>query len=134
FAQTGNGWRLDVTCLAAADGGTLCASGDWPRQGLHVEGRGLPLTLATPYLPERSDGRPWLLHGEIALDLEVRRTGSSWRGEGSVVSAVGGLKNSARSRNDLVGYRDLVLVAHVDPARSPAGAHAGRSGAGVPAR
>src|SRR5690606_7848945 len=130
FAQTGNGWRLDDTCLAAADGGTLCASGDWPRQGLHMEGRGLPLTLATPYLPERSDGRPWLLHGEIALDLDVRRTGNSWRGEGSVVSAVGGLKNSARSRNDLVGYRDLVLVAHFDPARIQASVNAGLNGDG----
>src|SRR3546814_12248060 len=28
FAQTGNGWSLDSTCLAATDGGTLCANGD----------------------------------------------------------------------------------------------------------
>src|SRR3546814_16728678 len=27
FAQPGDGWSLDSTCLAAADGGTLCANG-----------------------------------------------------------------------------------------------------------
>ena len=130
FAQNANGWTLDDACLAAADGGTLCARGNWPRQGLSIEGRGLPLALATPYLPERSDGRPWLLNGEIALDLDVRRSGNSWRGEASVVSAIGGLKNSARSRSDLVGYRDLVLVAHFDPERIEASINAGLNGDG----
>jgi translocation and assembly module TamB len=117
YAQTGNGWTLARSCLAASDGGELCASGDWPRRGLDLAGRGLPLTLATPWLPERSDGRPWLLHGEIALDANVRAQGNSWRGSAKVTSTDGGLKNSARSRRDLVAYERLVLDANFDPQR-----------------
>lgn len=115
FAQAGNGWTLGRSCLDATDGGTLCASGNWPRHGLDVEGHALPLTLATPYLPERSDGRPWLLHGEIALTANVRPVGNSWRGTARISSAEGGLKNSARARNDLIDYRNLTLDASFDP-------------------
>ncbi|MDQ2702026.1 MAG: translocation/assembly module TamB domain-containing protein [Pseudomonadota bacterium] len=130
FAQTGDGWTLGSTCLAAADGGTLCANGSWPQRGLTVEGRGLPLALATPYLPERSDGRPWLLHGEIDLDADVVRAGNSWRGEARILSELGGLKNSARSRSDLVGYRNLVLVARFGSEDLEATINAGLNGDG----
>jgi translocation and assembly module TamB len=115
FAQAGSSWTLSHGCLDATGGGTLCASGNWPRHGLDVEGHGLPLTLALPYLPERSDGRPWLLHGDIALTANVRPAGNSWRGTAKVTSAEGGLKNSKRARNDLIDYRDLVLDATFDP-------------------
>src|SRR5690606_24209562 len=67
YAQRGRNWTLSQSCFAASDGGALCASADWPGRGLAVEGHGLPLSLATPYLPERSDGRPWILRGEIAI-------------------------------------------------------------------
>jgi translocation and assembly module TamB len=117
YAQTGRGWTLARSCLAASDGGELCASGDWPRRGLDLAGRGLPLALATPWLPERSDGRPWLLHGEIALDANVRALGNGWRGSAKITSADGGLKNSARARRDLVAYEHLVLDASFDPQR-----------------
>lgn len=115
-AQSGSRWRIADACLAAADGGTLCANGTWPT-GLDIEGRGVPLALVTPYLPERSDGRPWLLHGEFALDANVRSTGNGWRGTARLSSAEGGMKNSRRSRSDLVSYRDLVLDADFDPQR-----------------
>ena len=115
-AQSGSRWRIGNACLAATDGGTLCANGTWPT-GLDIEGRGVPLALLTPYLPERSDGRPWLLHGEFALDATVRSAGNGWRGTARLASASGGMKNSVRSRRDLVGYRDLVLDANFDPQR-----------------
>ena len=117
FAQTAGGWNIGRSCLAATDGGTLCAGGGWPRPGLDVQGRGLPLTLATPYLPERSDGRPWLLHGELALDAQLRPAGNGWRGTAHIASAAGGLKNSTRSRSDLLAYSDLRLDATFDPQR-----------------
>lgn len=117
FAQTGQGWRIGRTCLAATDGGRLCASGAWPAPGVDIEGRGLPLTLVTPYLPERSDGRPWLLHGELALDAHVRSAGGRWLGTATLASASGGLKNSTRARRDLVDYRDLQVQARFDPQR-----------------
>src|SRR3546814_3486566 len=67
---------------------------------------------------------------EIALDLDVRRSGNSWRGEARVLSDAGGLKNSARSRSDLVGYRNLVLVARFDPERIETTVNAGLNGEG----
>ncbi len=115
-AQSGSRWRIDDACLAATDGGTLCAAGTWPT-GLDVTGRDVPLALVVPYLPERGDGRPWLLHGEFTLDAQVRSAGNGWRGEARLASAAGGMKNSRRARSDLVSYRDLVLDASFDPQR-----------------
>ena len=112
----GNG-TLSNACLASSGGGTLCANADWPRRGLDVDGRGLPLTLLVPYLPERDDGRPWLLRGEIALDGQVRAAGGGWSGTARITSAGGGLKNSERARRELVSYADLTLDASFDPQR-----------------
>ncbi|MFC7302466.1 translocation/assembly module TamB domain-containing protein [Cognatiluteimonas weifangensis] len=117
FAQSGNGWTLGRSCLAAVDGGSLCASGQWPRQGLDIAGQSLPLALATPWLPVRDDGRPWLLHGEIALAAHLRAAGNGWRGTARLASAAGGLQSSARAGDDLVDYRNLVLDAQLDPQR-----------------
>src|SRR5690606_26127052 len=100
----------------AAPAGALCAAGAWPT-GLDVTGRDVPLALVVPYLPERGDGRPWLLHGEFTLDAQVRSAGNGWRGEARLASAAGGMKNSRRARSDLVSYRDLVLDASFDPQR-----------------
>src|SRR3546814_6708304 len=41
YAQRGSNWTLSQSCFAASDGGALCASADWPRGGLMVEGQGL---------------------------------------------------------------------------------------------
>src|SRR5690606_34210308 len=128
----GNG-SLSRACLHASDGGPstgsgqaeLCASADWPRRGLDLEGSRLPLALAAPYLPERENGRRWALNGELDLVARLRPAGNSWRGTASVSSAAGGLRSTARSRRDLVGYRDLVLDAGFDPQRLQATLGAG---------
>lgn len=113
----GRNGALSNACLNAAGGGSLCANADWPRHGLDVRADRLPLTLATPWLPERTDGRPWLLHGEIALVGQVRPVGNAWRGTARVTSVDGGMKNSERSRRDLLSYQDLSLDAQFDPQR-----------------
>jgi translocation and assembly module TamB len=117
FHWDGRNGALSRACLASSGGGTLCASADWPRRGIDLDGDGLPLTLALPYLPAREDGRPWLLHGEIALTAQVRPLGNGWRGSAHVTSADGGMKNSERARGDLVAYDHLVLDATFDPQR-----------------
>lgn len=117
LAQAGGGWRIGGGCLAADDGGSLCARGGWPSPGLDIEGRGLPLALVAPYLPQRGDERPWVLHGEFALDAHLRAPGGRVLGHAQLVSAEGGLRNSRRSRSDLASYRDFRLQAEFDPQR-----------------
>jgi translocation and assembly module TamB len=130
FAQTASGWQVASTCLAGSAGGTLCASADWPRRGLDVHAERLPLALATPWLPPRSDGRPWLLRGEIAAQAQVRPVGAGWRGSAHVTSADGGLRNSERARRELVSYSALVLDAHFDQAHVEATLGSGLTGNG----
>jgi translocation and assembly module TamB len=130
FRWDGRTGALSHACLASSGGGTLCGSADWPRRGIDLDGRGLPLALALPYLPEREDGRPWLLHGEIALTAQVRPLGNGWRGSAHVTSADGGMKNSERSRRDLVAYDHLLLDATFDPQRLDATLGAALNGDG----
>ena len=120
----GNG-ALSQACLRSGAGGSLCATADWPRRGVDVAGNGLPWTLLTPYLPEREDGRPWVFSGNADLTAQIRPVGGSWRGDARLTSASGGVRNSQRSRRDLVGYRDLVLQARFDPRRIDATVEAG---------
>lgn len=116
--QRGGGWRIARTCFAPAiAGATLCATGGWPRPGLDVEGRDVPLALVAPWLPERGDKRPWALHGAFALDAHVQSAGNTWRGTLRLASPNGGMRNSQRSRNDLVDYRNLALDARFDAQR-----------------
>ena len=113
----GRNGALSNACLSAAGGGSLCANADWPRRGLDVRADRLPLTLVAPWLPPREDERPWLLHGDIALDAELQPVGTAWRGHVRLTSAGGGMKNSERARRDLVSYQDLALDAQFDPQR-----------------
>ncbi len=117
WSWDGNNGALSRACLLSNAGGELCADADWPRRGLNVQGDKLPLALLLPYLPEREDGRPWLVNGETALIAQLKPVGNAWRGSATLTSANGGLRNSARSRRDLVGYRDLKLDATFDPQR-----------------
>ena len=123
FHWDGKNGALSNACLASNGGGSLCASADWPRRGLDVTGEALPLTLALPYLPERSDKRPWLLRGDIALTAQLRPVGGAWHGSAHVTSATGGLKYSERSRNEIVTYSGLDLKATFDPQRLTAELH-----------
>jgi translocation and assembly module TamB len=130
FAQDGARWTLSRSCFVATGNGAICASADWPRHGVDVDARNLPLMLATPYLPPRSDGRPWLLHGALDLTAQLRPAGTQWRGTVNVQSADGGLRNSDRSRHDLVAYDHLSLQATFDPRHVDARLGAGLNGNG----
>ncbi|WP_149195409.1 translocation/assembly module TamB domain-containing protein [Luteimonas suaedae] len=115
FAQDGANWRVSESCFGSDGGGSLCVEADWPRNGLTATGRQLPLALAEPYLPERDDGRPWQLRGEIALDARVRPAGNAYSGNVSVRSDEGGLRFSERARRDVISYGALQLDAEFDP-------------------
>jgi len=117
FRQVGTRYTLNESCFASSGGGSLCASADWPRQGVSITGTGLPLALATPYLPEQDGGRPFVLRGEIALDGSARPVGNGFVGSASVRSAGGGVRTSERARNDVMSYRDFVLDAQFDANR-----------------
>ena len=118
FAWDGRNGTLSPTCLAASgSGGSLCASADWPRRGLDVDGTQLPLALVVPYLPAQSpgEGRRWILRGALDLDARVRSAGNAWRGTATVTSATGGLRFSPRARRETVRYSGLRVVADFDP-------------------
>ncbi|NUS39049.1 MAG: translocation/assembly module TamB, partial [Lysobacter sp.] len=130
FAQASNGWQLSSACLRGSGGGTLCASADWPRRGIEVTGDGLPLSLATPWLPSRNDGQAWLLDGAIALQAQLRPAGSGWHGALHGSSAAGSLRTGQGARGDLVAYSQLALDATFDPQRLTATLGAGLNGNG----
>ncbi|GAB3345908.1 translocation/assembly module TamB domain-containing protein [Lysobacter tyrosinilyticus] len=128
FRWDGRSGALSNACLASSGGGSLCANADWPRHGLDVRGETLPLALVLPYLPERSDKRPWILRGDIDLTAQLRPvgTGSSkaaWRGNAHVTSTSGGMKFSERSRTEIVRYDHLDLSASFDPQHVTAELH-----------
>ncbi len=125
WSWDGRNGTLSRSCLSSGSGGALCADADWPGRGLNVQGSGLPLALLKPYLPDRSDGRPWYLNGEIALIGQLQPAGNAWRGRLNVTSATGGIRNTARARRDLVGYRDLKLDATFNPQKIEATLAAG---------
>ncbi|MGQ4582038.1 translocation/assembly module TamB domain-containing protein [Lysobacter sp. F60174L2] len=114
FGWAGGSATLDDFCLASSAGGSLCADADWPRRGVTIDGQGLPLSLASAYLPEQ-DGRAWLLRGELSIDAQLRPQGNGWVGQARIASASGGLKFSERARRELLRYDDLLLQANFRP-------------------
>ncbi|WP_345777362.1 translocation/assembly module TamB domain-containing protein [Lysobacter sp. MMG2] len=117
FSWDGRNGSLSNSCFVSSGGGSLCANADWPRRGVAVRGDSLPLTLIVPYLPEREDQRPWLIRGEISLDGQLRPAGNAWAGNLNVRSSGGGMKNSERSRREVLSYENLALEATFDPRR-----------------
>lgn len=67
FSTDGAAFTFSDTCLGAATGGALCASANWPREGMVVHGDALPLSLVQPWLPKQ-EGRQIYLRGELSLD------------------------------------------------------------------
>ena len=118
FRRTAATGRCRNSCFASSGGGSLCASADWPRRGLDVRRR-RPAADASlvPYLPEREDGRPWLLRGEIALDGQLRPVGNAWRGnvERCARPAAACKHQRARAPRAASRYDNLVLDATFDP-------------------
>lgn len=131
WSWDGRNGALSQACLQAAGGGDLCADADWPRRGLDLHGTGLPLALLAPYLPERSDGRPWVLSGTADLVAAIRAAGASWHGSATLTSERGGVRNRPRARRDVIGYHHLQLDADFDPRQLQATLHAGMDDDGV---
>ncbi len=117
FVQAGTRYTLDESCFASSGGGSLCASADWPQRGVSIRGHGLPLSLATPYLPEQDGGRPFVLRGEIAIEGSARPVGNGFAGSVQVTSATGGIKTTERARNEVISYEALALDAEFDANR-----------------
>ncbi|PJK10901.1 pathogenicity protein [Lysobacteraceae bacterium NML95-0200] len=113
YAQNGNRFSLSQGCFVSSAGGSLCAGGQWPGSGIHVEGRALPLLLATPYLPEREDGKPWVLDGILNLDADFAPRGNAWAGTAQIRSERGALKLGQRDSDELMRYQNLRLNAEL---------------------
>ncbi|GAA4856415.1 translocation/assembly module TamB domain-containing protein [Luteimonas vadosa] len=130
FAQAGSGFTLSESCFTSGGGGSLCASADWPRRGLTVDGNALPLSLVEPYLPRREDGRRWRLSGDVTLDARIRPAGNAYQGSARIASSAGGLRVGDRARRDMLSYRGLVLDADFGPQRIDATLDGGFNGDG----
>ena len=130
YAQRGGAWTLTQGCFASSGGGQLCVGGQWPGRGLDIRGHGLPLALATPWLPAREDGKPWMLDGSADLVAHVRPAGASWAGTAQLRSNAGGLRLGDKRTDGLLTYRGLVLDARFDPRRIDATLDTGISGDG----
>ncbi|NEK70944.1 MAG: hypothetical protein G3W70_24570, partial [Xanthomonas perforans] len=74
FSTEGAAFTLSDTCLGAATGGALCASANWPREGMVVHGDALPLSLVQPWLPKQ-EGRQIYLRGDLTLDGSFKPRG-----------------------------------------------------------
>ncbi len=116
FAVRGAAFTLQPACLAATGGGELCASADWPREGLVVKGDSLPLALVQPWLPPRQ-GRPLGLRGNLSLDASVRPAGNAWQGEIHLASLEGGLRLGSNAKREIISYDNFTLDAEFTPQR-----------------
>jgi translocation and assembly module TamB len=116
FAVQGAAFTLEPACLAATGGGELCASADWPREGLVVEADSLPLALVQPWLPPR-EGRPLGLRGNLSLDASVRPAGNAWQGEIHLASLEGGLRLGSNAQRELISYDNFTFDAEFTPQR-----------------
>ena len=116
FARQGDAFTLEQACLAASGGGTLCASANWPREGLVVRADALPLTLVQPWLPPRQ-GRALELRGSLSLDASMRPAGNAWLGRIQLASPEGGLRLGNNARREIVSYDNLTLDVEFNPQR-----------------
>ena len=114
FAQAGSAFTLSDSCLAGGDGGTLCLSADWPRNGVSVRSDKLPLTLIQPWLPP-NDGRPLTLRGDLSLDANLKPQGNAWQGKVHIASAEGGLRMGKNARGEIVHYDHFSIDVDMTP-------------------
>ena len=116
FGIQGSSFTLTDTCLGAATGGALCASANWPRDGLKIRGDALPLALVQPWLPPQS-GRRLHLRGEITLDGTIRPRGNAWEGSARIASLEGGIRLGDNARGELVRYDQFSATLDMTPAQ-----------------
>lgn len=116
FSVQGSNFTLGDACLGAATGGALCASANWPREGLLVRGDALPLALVQPWLPPQS-GRRIYLRGELTLDGRIRPRGNNFEGNFKVASMEGGIRLGDNARGELVRYDHFSADVEMTPAQ-----------------
>lgn len=116
FSVQGSNFTLSDACLGAATGGALCASANWPREGLLVRGDALPLALVQPWLPPQS-GRRMYLRGELTLDGRIRPRGNAFEGNFKVASMEGGIRLGDNARGELVRYDHFSADVEMTPAQ-----------------
>lgn len=116
FGIQGSSFTLSDTCLGAATGGALCASANWPRDGLKIRGDALPLALVQPWLPPQS-GRRLHLRGELTLDGQIRPRGNAWEGSAKIASLEGGIRLGDNARGELVRYDQFSATLEMTPAQ-----------------
>lgn len=110
----GNHFTLAPTCLQADIGGSLCAQANWPREGLRLQGKALPLALLADVLPKQENGRPWAFIGDADLEANLTPSGSAWQATVQLTSSSGGLRQQQKARRNLFEYRDLQLNAKLN--------------------
>ena len=103
FRVDGSRIRVGDLCLGAATGGALCASADWPNNGVQFSGDALPLSLVQPWLP-LNEGRRTHLRGELTLDGRLRPQGKALVGQFTLLSPEGGVRLGDNARGELVRY------------------------------
>lgn len=129
FAQQGGAFTLSDSCLAGGDGGTLCVSADWPRNGLRARSDRLPLALVQPWLPQQ-DGRALILRGELTLEAQLRPQGNAWQGQVHLASMEGGLKMGSKARGEIIRYDHFSIDLDLTPQQIQARLGTGFAGNG----
>ncbi len=114
FSVQGSNFTLGDACLGSETGGALCASANWPREGLKIRGDALPLALVQPWLPP-NEGRRLHLRGEVTLDGDIRPRGNAFEGSFKVASAEGGIRLGDNARGELVRYDNFSLKVDLLP-------------------
>lgn len=114
FSQKGQAFTLSDSCLAGGDGGSLCVSADWPRNGVRAHSDRLPLTLVQPWLPQQ-DGRQLSLRGDLTLEANLKPQANAWQGQVHIASMDGGLKMGKNSRGELVHYDHFSIDVDMTP-------------------
>ena len=114
FAVQGGNFSLGDACLGADTGGALCASAQWPRDGLRLRGDALPLALVQPWLP-LNEGRRMYLRGDLTLDGQLRPRGKAWEGNFKVASLEGGIRLGDNARGELLRYDHFSINVDMQP-------------------
>ncbi|MBS0212765.1 MAG: translocation/assembly module TamB domain-containing protein [Proteobacteria bacterium] len=109
FAYDGRGGlRLANACLRA-DGASVCAVADWPRQA-SVQALSLPMAWLDPWIARPDfDAHAW---GSVDLDARIAPGArGGWNGNASLRSSSGGIRMADQLAHPLLGYQNLVAEA-----------------------